>query len=261
MDETERDDARAVALRVGSPWKRWRRERRRAKKFERALRDLDADAQGVIRQVAPYTLLNPEKLYAWIEAVRYVHRHRIEGALVECGVWRGGAVMAGALTLRQLGASDREFWLYDTFAGMTRPGAEDVARSGSGDPEALFERSRTGEDSSEWCYASLEDVRANLARVDYPAERFVLVPGKVEDTLPGRRPERIAILRLDTDWYESTRHEMEHLMPLLVPRGVLIVDDYHRWAGNAKAVDEWLEAQGVPVLLTKVGRSAIGVRP
>lgn len=209
----------------------------------------------------PYTLLNPEKLFALIESVRHVCRHRVPGAIVECGVWRGGAMMAAARTASEMGDRERTFYLYDTFSGMPAPGGEDFALVGSGDPAEIFERTRTGEDASDWCRAGLDDVRRNLARVDYDPARFVLVEGKVEETIPRVLPGPIALLRLDTDWYESTRHEMEHLMPLLVPGGVLIVDDYFRWAGNRRAVEEWLEREKLAVLLTKVGRSAVGVRP
>jgi hypothetical protein len=104
-------------------------------------------------------------------------------------------------------------------------------------------------------------VRQNLSTLPYPQQHFELIEGKVEETIPQQLPERIAILRLDTDWYESTRHEMEHLMPLLSPGGVLIIDDYYNWSGNQQAVDEYLEREKLPLLLTKVARSAIGVRP
>jgi O-methyltransferase len=104
-------------------------------------------------------------------------------------------------------------------------------------------------------------VRANLATVPYDQDKFILIEGKVEDTIPQQLPEAIAILRLDTDWYDSTRHEMEHLMPRMVSKGVLIVDDYYCWSGNREAVDEYLDHHRLPVLLTKVGRSAIGVVP
>lgn len=236
-----------------------RRVRRREDKRARQLRELDPEARDTIERVFPYTMLGPGALFAWIEAVRYVARAGIPGDLVECGVWRGGAVMAAALTLRQLGAGSRRIWLYDTFTGMPRPGGRDVDLLGKEDPASLFAAQRTGSDSSAWCDASEADVRTNLARVDYPGERFVLVPGKVEETIPAAVPERIAALRLDTDWYESTRHEMEHLMPRLSPGGVLVVDDYFKWAGNRSAVDEWLSRQRKVMLLTKVELSAIGI--
>jgi hypothetical protein len=251
----------AIPRWIPSPLRERRRRRRQEAKFERALEGLDAAACATIRLVRPYTMLGPEKLFALIEAVRHVCRHGIAGAIVECGVWRGGAVMAAARTALELGDATRRFYLYDTFTGMPAPGREDVALVGQGDPAELFASARDGEDASAWCRAGVEEVRANLARVGYGADRFVFVEGKVEDTIPRVLPGPIGLLRLDTDWYASTRHEMEHLMPLLVSGGVLIVDDYFRWAGNRQAVDEWLARHRLPLLLTKVGRSAIGVRP
>lgn len=224
---------------------------------------LDQQARETALKTKEYTLLNPEKLYAFIQAIRYIHRHSIPGDIVECGVWRGGAIMAAALTLNQLGNSDRKFYLYDTFAGMSRPSGKDVPMPGTGDidvPET-FRNTQTGEDSSDWCCASLADVKANLSTVPYNQDNFIFVEGKVEDTLPEIQPGTISILRLDTDWYESTRVEMESLMPLLSPKGVLIIDDYYRWKGNKDAVDEYLARHQIPILLTRVANSAIGVKP
>jgi O-methyltransferase len=234
---------------------------RRAKKFHQALYDLDEEAQQTIIRVKDQTMMDPEKLYAFIAAVRYVCKNGIDGDIVECGVWRGGAIMAAALTLIQLESTDRRFYLYDTFAGMPRPGQRDRPLAEDLDTLAYFEGRQTGEDSSDWCFASIDMVRQNLATVPYDQDKFVLVEGKVEDTLPRTLPGPIAILHLDTDWYESTRHQVEHLMPLMVPGGVLIVDDYFYWSGNRDAVDEYLDRHKIPVLLTKVRRSVIGVVP
>jgi O-methyltransferase len=236
-------------------------ESRRAKKFHQALHDLDEEAKQTIIAVKDHTMMDPEKLYAFIAAVRYVCKHDIGGDIVECGVWRGGAIMAAALTLNQLGATDRRFYLYDTFAGMPRPGQRDRPLAEELDTMAYFEGRQTGDDSSDWCFASAEMVRQNLATVPYDQDLFVLVEGKVEDTLPHTLPGPIAILHLDTDWYESTRHQVEHLMPLMVRGGVLIVDDYFYWSGNRDAVNEYLDRHKIPVLLTKVRRSVIGVVP
>jgi O-methyltransferase len=231
------------------------------RRFERKIQGCDAEAVETMRAVRPHTLLGPDKLFSLIQAVRHVVRHDVPGDLVECGVFRGGAVMAAALTLRQLGVHDRRLWLYDTFSGMPRPTEKDVAAAGGPDPRAEFERLETGADSADWVRASLDEVRRNIARVPYPQGLFEFVEGKVEDTLPGRLPERVCLLRLDTDWYESTRAEMEHLVPRLSRGGVLIVDDYYNWPGNRQAVDEYLEREKIPLFLVKVVRSAVGVRP
>jgi O-methyltransferase len=74
----------------------------------------------------------------------------------------------------------------------------------------------------------------------------------VEDTLPDQAPERIALLRLDTDWYASTKHELEQLYPRLAEGGVLIVDDYGHYEGARRAVDEYFRAAGEPVLLNRI---------
>ena len=236
-------------------------ESRRAKKFHDALHDLDEDARQTIVRVKDHTMMDPEKLYALIAAVRYICKHDIAGDIVECGVWRGGAIMAAALTLDQLGSDDRRFYLYDTFAGMPRPSQRDRPLAEDLDTVAYFEGRQTGDDSSDWCFASIDAVRRNLATVPYDQDKFILVEGKVEDTLPQTLPGPIALLHLDTDWYESTRHQVEHLMPLVVPGGVLIVDDYFYWSGNRDAVDEYLDRHKIRVLLTKVRRSVIGVLP
>lgn len=144
---------------------------------------------------------------------------QIPGDFVECGGWRGGSAMMAALTLLAHGDSHRRMWLYDTFQGTPKPSAEDTGRDGE-DPHAEWERNQRG-DINEWCYSPLDDVRANMASTGLGADRLELVQGLVEETIPAWAPEQIAVLRLDTDWYESTRHELEHLFPRVAPGGVL----------------------------------------
>lgn len=221
--------------------------------------DMDAEAQRIIRTVKPYTMTSPERLFGLIESVRYLVRRGVAGDFVECGVWRGGSMMAAALTLQSLGATDRELFPYDTFEGMPKPTDKDVSYKGSVASEQ-FEQKKTGEDRSDWCLAPLDEVRRAVESTGYPAVRIHLVQGKVEDTLPAHAPARIALLRLDTDWYESTKHELEHLYPRLAGGGVLIVDDYGWWEGCRKAVDEYIAREKLPILLNRVdltGRVAV----
>jgi hypothetical protein len=112
-----------------------------------------------------------------------------------------------------------------------------------------------------WAEASLEDVRAGMAETGYPAERVHYHVGPVEETIPGEAPQTIALLRLDTDWYESTRHELEHLYDRVSPGGVVIADDYATWQGARKAVDEFLERTGAPLLLVPIAAGRIAVKP
>ncbi len=215
----------------------------------------DDSERRTIRAVEPYTMTSPERIDAVCQATRYIERAGIEGDVVECGVWRGGSMMAVARTLLEIGAPDRELYLYDTFAGMTEPSEMDTDRRGR-TAMSQIKGLEPGGAGSEWCNASLPDVEINLRKTGYPMGKVHFVPGLVEETIPQTIPERIAFLRLDTDWYESTKHELEHLMPRLAPGGVLILDDYGHWQGARKAVDEYLEANDLPLLLSRVDYTA-----
>ncbi len=200
----------------------------------------------------PFTMTSIERRYALWQAIHHVVKRRVEGAFVECGVWRGGSTMVAAIALRLLGADDRELWLYDTFEGMSEPTEHDVeAATGmlAGQHPDIVNRVI---ESNVFAYAELDDVRFNVARTGYPDDRIRYVQGKVEDTLPQYIPDRIAVLRLDTDWYESTRHELEHLWDRLAPGGVLIIDDYGHWAGARKAVDEFFAGRDDAPLLSRI---------
>src|SRR5688572_15585786 len=172
--------------------------------------DIDAGAVATIRHVQPYTMTSPERLYALIQAVRYVSATAIPGDIVECGVWRGGSMMAAALTLIQCKDVARELFLFDTFDGMTPPTERDVAIDGQSAGELLDSHDKTRADSA-WCHATLDQVRDAMSCTGYHAGKIRYVKGRVEDTVPLHAPPKIALLRLDTDWYESTRCELEHL--------------------------------------------------
>lgn len=191
-----------------------------------------------------------DRQLALIQSVRHVVRNRIPGCFVECGVWRGGSAMAIALTLAQEGDRDRDLFLFDTFEGMTEPTALDRAFDGVSAGTLLKHSDRSG---GVWCYADLVDVRANLASTAYPEHRVHFVKGPVEQTIPiGAALSSIALLRLDTDWYESTKHEMLHLFPLLERGGILIVDDYGHWQGARRAIDEYLSLQPQSYFLHRI---------
>ncbi|MBD2832216.1 MULTISPECIES: TylF/MycF/NovP-related O-methyltransferase [Streptomyces] len=220
--------------------------------------DYDDEAKDIIRAVKPYTMTSPERLNAFVLATRHIVRHGIPGDIVECGVWRGGSMQACAKTLLSLGETDRDLYLFDTYEGMTPPTAEDLRRDGRPARELLDAQ---GKDRPIWAVASLEDVQAGFERVPYPKDRVHYVRGKVEDTLPERAPERISILRLDTDWYASTKHELHHLYGRLVSGGVLLIDDYGYWQGSRQAVDEFLEETGEQLLLLRMDEGRIAVKP
>jgi O-methyltransferase len=220
---------------------------------------LAPEDRRIIERATPYTMTSAARVQAVIDAVRYCEERGIAGGFAECGVWRGGSVLAMILTLEELGAQPRDIHLYDTFEGMTNPSeADGAALAGwldtqDGDGRAwpeLFGADVFSEDG----------VRQTLLGTGYPAEKLHFVRGPVEETIPAHLPGELALLRLDTDWYESTKHELEHLYPLLTDGGVLIIDDYGHWEGARRAVDEYFASHGRPLLLNRIdytGRVAI----
>lgn len=212
--------------------------------------DMESADLKLYSAVAPFTMTCPERVVALRDAVRYVVDREIRGAMVECGVWRGGSMMVMARTLQELGDT-RDLYLYDTFEGMTAPTVEDVSWTGESADQILQKSSRRS-GRNVWCIAGIDDVRRNVFSTGYPPERIHLVEGKVEDTLQNQPPEEIALLRLDTDFYSSTLHELEILYPRLASGGVLIIDDYGHWQGARRAVDEFFDREGDRPFLTRV---------
>ncbi|MBI4623788.1 MAG: class I SAM-dependent methyltransferase [Verrucomicrobia bacterium] len=217
--------------------------------IESGFPDFSPAEREILRAVQPYTMTSPERIAAMILAVKHIVAHRVPGAVVECGVWRGGSMMAAALTLRALGDTTRPLYLFDTFEGMTEPTSMDVSFSGDA-ASALLAEAEKG--SEIWCHASIEDVRQNIRSTGYPAEQLHLVSGKVENTIPDSAPSEIALLRLDTDWFESTQHELIHLYRRLRQWGVVIVDDYGHWQGARAALDGYLASLPHPTFLHRV---------
>jgi len=226
---------------------------RKADREAQALADLSAEDRQIVSRVDPFTMSGLERRASLLGTVDHIVKHRIPGDIVECGVWRGGSMMTAALALMARGDTSRHLYLYDTFEGMSEPTAADRAISGE---SAQAQLERTGRDEPVWAVAGLDDVQANLWSTGYPREKIHFIKGKVEDTIPATLPGRIALLRLDTDWYESTRHELQHLYPLLSRHGVLIIDDYGHWQGARQAVDEYFAASAEPVFLHRVDYTA-----
>jgi len=202
--------------------------------------DFESLHTGIYSQCKPYTMTSPERIYSVIEAIKYIERKKIEGCVVECGVWKGGSMMAAALTLQHLNTVNRDLYLFDTFEGMPPAGNVDENYSGEKANKILEKESNEKLTSVNWAYSTIDEVKNNIYSTGYPVNRIHLIKGKVENTITTDFRKPIALLRLDTDWYESTNHEMEYLFPLLQPGGVLIIDDYGFWKGARKAIDEYL---------------------
>ena len=227
--------------------------------------DFDPMTIKTINAVRPFTMTQPEALFGLCDAVRYVVRGRIPWAIVECGVWKGGSMMAVAHTLLQEGDWSRDLYLFDTYEGMTPPEERDVTVFNH--PAVVMEKKVIKNENTQnlrdgkWCYAPLDEVKNALYSVGYDPVRMHFVKGRVEETIPGRAPESIALLRLDTDWYQSTMHELVHLFPRLSDGAVLIVDDYGFWKGSREAVDEYFAQHRICMLLARIdaGGARMGI--
>ena len=198
-----------------------------------------------------------EKLYTTYTSIEYLLKNRIPGDYVECGVYKGRHISMIVMTLLKRGVTDRDIYLYDTFAGMTKPGPHDVRTSrvnkGS-NPVEEWETLNT-EDGYLIRYAGLDEVKNYVFETGYPKEHFHFVQDDIKETVPNNRHKKIALLRLDTDWYELTKHELVHMYDLVSLGGVLIIDDYGSHEGARKAVDEFFAGQGLFPFLFRTNKN------
>ena len=219
--------------------------------------DIDKDPvfMDLYQQVMPYTMTSKEAVFALYTSVNYVLHQGIPGDIVECGVWRGGSSLLAALIMKARNIRDRKLYLYDTFQGMPTPTEFDVDKLGN----TGFEMMEKYGDDIGWCYALLDDVKAAFSVHNFEFE-IHFIEGDVIETLPKIKPETISVLRLDTDWYESTAVEFEQLYPRLSTGGVLIVDDYGCWAGSRKATDDYFNQVPGP-MLTRIDKEVrLGIK-
>jgi hypothetical protein len=221
--------------------------------------NVEPEFLGLYVQCRDYTMTSWERLYALYKAVLYILANDIPGAFAECGVWRGGSMRLVAMTLIAMGVKDRALYLYDTFEGMTEPKEVDVDLYGNRAVDDWLQVQGRG---VKWSYAPIEEVRETIESTGYPMEKVMLVKGPVEATIPGTTPERIALLRLDTDWHASTKHVIEYLYPRLSDDGVLALDDYGHYKGAQRAIDEFLASASCKPLLNRIDYSCrFAVKP
>jgi O-methyltransferase len=211
----------------------------------------------------PYTMVTIERINAVVGAIDYICKNNIEGDIVECGVWKGGAMYVAAKALVNRKVFNKKFFLFDTY---------DVDTFGKTTNESEFDKDYSGKTASDSINDKtfikenynyhLVEVKKLLESTGYPKENFIYVIGRVENTIPTKEIKTISLLRLDTDWYESTKHELIHLYPFLADKGVLLIDDYGFWQGCRQAVDEYINENRLTVLLHRTdrdGRSVIKV--
>jgi O-methyltransferase len=188
-----------------------------------------------------YSMTTINNLFATALACKYIINNGINGDFVECGTYRGGHALLAA-GIFKLHNQTRKVWIYDTFEGMTQPEEIDVEVK-TGLIAAHFYELNRKDSITNWCYASEQEVRNNFKEMDLLNDNIRLIKGDVCLTLlnSAKLPNKISILRLDTDWYSSTKVELEVLYPLLTHSGILIVDDYGWWAGSKLATDEYFK--------------------
>lgn len=227
---------------------------------EQYLSDMEKDFLIIWENVHTYTMTSIERGYSLFKSVEYIVRNNIPGDFVECGVWRGGSCMLIAMALNLFGDNERKIYLYDTFEGMPKPTDEDVISWNGRSVLEKWEEDKTGSKNNFGSWAvGMEEVKANISKSNYPDNNFIFIPGDVAQTLKQMKPHKISLLRLDTDWYASTVEELEILYPLLVEKGVLIIDDYGHFDGARKAVNEYFENR--QILLNRIDYTGrIGVK-
>jgi O-methyltransferase len=168
-------------------------------------------------------------------------------------------------SLLNAGVTDRDVYLYDTFEGFPKPEEIDFEYFAGPALETWKKHKKPGdqsEDRSEWLRYPLERVQERVLALGYPAERIHFVKGLVEETIPQHAPETIALLRLDTDFYRSTKHEFIHLYPRLQRGGILIIDDYGALQGATTATDEYLRENNIPFFPARIDEHVrIGIKP
>ena len=231
---------------------------RRTDKFDNIAVELEPEEVEIVRYVfeSGYTMTSVPRLVNTLKSCRYAVENNIPGDFVECGVWRGGNGILAKKVFERMG-SKKKVWMYDTFAGMTEPTKLDVEARSRASAKPTYNANQMAT-HNEWCYASLEDVKENCRKSGVDLDSIHFIEGDVGETLARNEnlPTRICVLRLDTDWYESTKTELGILYPLVSKKGVLIIDDYGFWEGSRKAVDEYFDQMPLKPLFYVVDTTA-----
>ena len=189
------------------------------------------------------TMTSYQKLNFLLRSIEHVYNNKIDGDFVECGVWKGGNIILFKNMINKLNMQNKKIYAFDTFEGMTKPLDIDVDLRFKQEKAAdVMDRSPKDYNIHNiHSYYPIEKVKKNIIESCKDLENIKFIKGDVLKTLliSDNIPEKISILRLDTDWYESTKIELEILFPKLVNNGILIIDDYGDYKGCKKAVDEY----------------------
>lgn len=204
-----------------------------------------------------YSMSGEKRMSHLTKCIKFIHENNIEGDFVECGVWQGGNLIL-MQNLNHHFKLKKKIYGYDTFEGMTAPSKFDIDKDNQKASILLNHEKKIENLASKniWCYSGLETVNKNL-KINTVNNDIILIKGDVCQTLKINKniPKNISLLRLDTDFYDSTKTELEILFPLVVKNGIIIVDDYGHWNGQKKAVDEFLKEKNISPFMFEVDSS------
>ena len=212
------------------------------KRNEHSIAEIGEDELKIIKKISNYSMSTPANHWAIIQSIKHISKNNIEGDFVESGVWKGGNLILFKIISDKLNLNKKIF-AFDTFEGMPVPGSKDFDLKNI-DAKEIYNKYKSKD--IKWCCSTLDEVKTNIGSFNKNyLDSFYFIKGKVEETLKisENLPDKISLLRLDTDFFESTKKELEILYPKLVPGGVLIIDDYGHWKGSKKAVDEYFELE------------------
>ena len=209
---------------------------------ENFLSEIEKQDSNFLKQINKYTMTTPANHWAIIQAINHINKYKVEGDLVECGIYKGGNIILFDY-LNNKFSLKKKIYAYDTFDGMTEPGIHDKDLKNK---SAKLTKLNYENNNMKWCYSTLDEVKKNISKFNRNISiSFKFIKGDVENTLNDQNnlPQKISLLRLDTDFYNSTKKELEVLYPRLEKNGILIIDDYGHWQGARKAVDEYFETK------------------
>ena len=194
----------------------------------------------LINLIKNYSMTPKIRIYNLMQALKHLKIKKIEGDYVECGVWKGGNILLFKKFLESENSRQRNIYAFDTFEGMTDPDKNDFEISTNNTAIKLLQKDKNKK-TNVWGICNLDQVKKNISKHTKDLNNIYFIKGDVEKTLNEIKniPEKISLLRLDTDWYKSTKKELEVLYEKVSSGGVIIIDDYGHWGGSKKAVDEF----------------------
>jgi O-methyltransferase len=201
-----------------------------------------------------YTMTTPVRCRSLWDSCRSVLEANVPGCFVECGVWKGGSSAIMAMAIKNA-RQERHLHLFDSFEGLPEPTEKD------GKSAAIYSDGRNqGKLATiNQCQAGLDEVcHLILDEIKVRNDLAHFHVGWFQNTIPADAGQLgpIALLRLDGDWYDSTKICLEHLYPLLSPGGIIIMDDYWAWEGCRKATDEYRNQNNIDSPIQRIDGDA-----